>query len=404
MAALAADLDLEHVAGGGVCSRQDADLAERVEGEEMRADHHVDAFHDAGLDELARAARPELLGVLEDEADLAGQLVAPLVQRVQRREQHRRVAVVAARMHDAGVLGGELEAGLLLDRQRVDVGAQRERLPRPPGAERGDEARLRRPVELEPFHAAEQLEEERRGLVLLEAQLRVLMEVPPPRDRLRFQLRCDERAHSESSEKSAMAPTLSRTSASRPSRLAFSCSFSCITSTSSKKRWTVGASSVGGGDRRSEILTCKHRSRCVEPLTECLLGIVLETILRPLGYSALGKPRRSVVDLVYSSEHCGLGRREEPCAIRDAGDVGRGRPARGAGELDRHVEQPFEALFDELAHIRRQELVRDGDTALHCEAAEAYPSTPEAVRVARAGRPMAERERHRKRVDPVSRR
>ena len=243
VAALAADLDLEHVAGGGVRSRQDADLAERVEREEMRADHHVDAVHDAGLDELTRAARPELLGVLEDEPDLAVEFIAPLVQRVQRREQHRRVAVVAARVHDAGILGGELEAGLLLDRQRVDIRAQRQRLPRPPGTERGDEARLRRPVELEPFHAAEQLEEERRGLVLLEAQLRVLMEVPPPRDRLRFQLWCDERAHSESSEKSAMEPTLSRTSASRPSRFAFSCSFSCITSTSSKKRWTVGASS-----------------------------------------------------------------------------------------------------------------------------------------------------------------
>ncbi len=179
-------------------SRQDADLAERVEREEMRADHHVDAVHDAGLDELARAARPELLGVLEDEADLARQLVAPLVQRVQRREQHRRVAVVAAGVHDAGVLGGELEAGLLLDRQRVDVGAERERLPRPPGAHGRDEARLRRPVELEPFHAAEQLEEERRRLVLLEAQLGVSVQMPAPRDRLRLQLRGDEAAHRRS--------------------------------------------------------------------------------------------------------------------------------------------------------------------------------------------------------------
>ena len=116
VAALAADLDAEHVAGGGVRPRQDSDLAERIEREEMRADDHVDAFHDACLDELARAAWPELLRVLEDEADLAVQLVAALVERVQRREQHRRVAVVAARVHDAGVLRGELEPGLLLDR------------------------------------------------------------------------------------------------------------------------------------------------------------------------------------------------------------------------------------------------------------------------------------------------
>ena len=164
----------------------------------MRADDHVDAVHDAGFDELARAAGPELLGVLEDEADLAVQLLTALVQRVQRREQHRRVAVVAARVHDAGVLGGELEPGLLLDRQRVDVGAQRERLPRPARAHGRDEARLRRPVELDPLEAAEQLEEKRGRLVLGEAQLGVLVKMAPPRNRLRLELRRHEFAHKRS--------------------------------------------------------------------------------------------------------------------------------------------------------------------------------------------------------------
>ena len=164
----------------------------------MGADDEVDAVHNACLDELARAARPELLGVLEDEADLTAQLVAPLVQCVQRREQHRGVAVVAAGVHDAGVLGCKLEAGLLLDRERVDVGAQRERFPRPPGAHRRDEARLRRAVELDPLEATEQLEEERRRLVLLEAQLRVLMEMAPPRDRPCLEVRRHERSHGRS--------------------------------------------------------------------------------------------------------------------------------------------------------------------------------------------------------------
>ena len=145
-----------------------------------------------------RAAGPELLRVLEDEADLARQLVAALVKRVQRRQQHRRVAVVAARVHDAGVLGGELEACLLLDRQRVDVGAERKRLARPAGAHGRDEARLRRPLELEPVQAAEQLEEERRRLVLGEAQLRMRVQMAAPGDRLRFQLRRHEGAHGRS--------------------------------------------------------------------------------------------------------------------------------------------------------------------------------------------------------------
>ena len=45
--------------------------------------------------------------------------------------------------------------------------------------------------------------------------------------------------------------------------------------------------------------------------------------------------------------------------------------------------------------------MRDGDSALHRQAAEADGRPPQAVRVARAGRPVPERERHGERVDPV---
>ena len=126
------------------------------------------------------------------------QLVAALVEGVQRRQQHRRVAVVATRVHDAGVLGGELQTGFLLNRQRVDVGPERERLARPAGAHGRDEARLGRPLQLEPVEAAEQLEEERRRLVLLEAQLRMRVQMAAPGDRLGFQLRRHEGAHGRS--------------------------------------------------------------------------------------------------------------------------------------------------------------------------------------------------------------
>ena len=103
--------------------------------------------------------------------------------------------VVAARVHDAGSLGRELEAGLLLDRQRVDVRPERERRTGPAGAEVRDDARLRRPLELDALRAADQLEEERRRLVLLERQFGMCVQIPPPGDRLLFQLGGDERAH-----------------------------------------------------------------------------------------------------------------------------------------------------------------------------------------------------------------
>ena len=68
----------------------------------MRADHEVDAIHYSGAHELLGATGQLLLGVLKDEAHLAGELVAARRQHGDGAKQHGRVAVMAARVHDAG--------------------------------------------------------------------------------------------------------------------------------------------------------------------------------------------------------------------------------------------------------------------------------------------------------------
>ena len=57
-------------------------------------------------------------------------------------EQARRVRVVAAGVHRAVGLGGEIEPGGLADRQRVHIGAQRDGGAGAPADELGDEPRL----------------------------------------------------------------------------------------------------------------------------------------------------------------------------------------------------------------------------------------------------------------------
>ena len=78
------------------------------------------------LDHVPRAGMA-LLARLEHELDRAGQLVAVAMQEMHRLHQHRGVRIVAAGMHAAGDLAGEVEPGLLRHRQRVHVAAQEDR-------------------------------------------------------------------------------------------------------------------------------------------------------------------------------------------------------------------------------------------------------------------------------------
>ena len=90
----------------------------------VRAEHgfHRELLEQAVLHHLARAAAA-FFGRLEDQVDRAV-VVAVLREMLGGGEQHRRVAVVAARVHLAGARAAVREGVLLGDRQRVHVGAQ----------------------------------------------------------------------------------------------------------------------------------------------------------------------------------------------------------------------------------------------------------------------------------------
>jgi hypothetical protein len=100
----------------------------------VTADDRIDAVEHTRLDQLGRAARRNLLGVLEEKTDLASELRTHYNEQARRREQHRRVPVVPACVHDSSGTRGELDSAFLLERERIDVGAKRERRPRPPTA------------------------------------------------------------------------------------------------------------------------------------------------------------------------------------------------------------------------------------------------------------------------------
>src|SRR5919197_3828199 len=149
----------------------------------MAAVDEVDAAGPAGRHEIARAARRRLLGVLEDEADLAaGELMRAEDPRCA--EQHRGVAVVATGVHRAWVLRREVDAALLRDRERVDVRAQRDGRTRAAGGQAGEHAVLGRALDLQAIEALERPGDERGGLALLEARLGMAVQVPAPLDDL----------------------------------------------------------------------------------------------------------------------------------------------------------------------------------------------------------------------------
>jgi hypothetical protein len=67
-----------------------------------------------------------LLAGLEGEGDPPGQLATTVVQGVGGPDEHGDVGVVAAGVHGVVHLGGEVEPGVLVERQGVHVGAQQE--------------------------------------------------------------------------------------------------------------------------------------------------------------------------------------------------------------------------------------------------------------------------------------
>jgi hypothetical protein len=84
------------------------------------------AVEEPFLDHQARAV-VALLARLEHEDDPPGQLPTTRREHARGADQHRHVGVVAARVHGAIDLGGERQARLLPQRQRVHIRAQQDR-------------------------------------------------------------------------------------------------------------------------------------------------------------------------------------------------------------------------------------------------------------------------------------
>jgi hypothetical protein len=109
------------------------------------------------------------------------------------------MGVVAAGMHHAdrfAVPGrahgrGERQIELFGHRQRIHVGAQRDDRAGQPAAQKADHAGVRdAAAHLVEAEMAQMLGDDRRGAVLAVAELRVRMEIAPPRDHLRLERRC----------------------------------------------------------------------------------------------------------------------------------------------------------------------------------------------------------------------
>ena len=90
---------------------------------DMRAVNGVDALERAGVNHGERTYR-DFLSRLEQDTNLAFELRFRLEKNADRTEHHGHVRIVAARMHDALVLGSERHARVLGHGKRIDVGAK----------------------------------------------------------------------------------------------------------------------------------------------------------------------------------------------------------------------------------------------------------------------------------------
>ena len=158
----------------------------------MHAGDEVGSVEHSRLDDVAGPAGRYLLGVLEDEAHLSGQLVTMLEEQPSRAEQHRRVTVVPAGVHHTRARRDVGKDVLLENRQRVDVGAEHDDLARPGPVETGDDGGAGGTLDLQPAERPQRLLHESGRLVLLERELGMGVQMAPPSDRTRFEVVRDE--------------------------------------------------------------------------------------------------------------------------------------------------------------------------------------------------------------------
>ncbi len=166
-------------------------------GEDVQAEDDVDlrGIEDALLQHQLGSGRlvgqgHALLGGLEDEDDLAGEVPSHRHQRLRSVEQDGDVGVVAAGVHDSdglalpgcGCLAGERQVHLLGDGEGVHVGPQRHHGARPASLDHGDDAGLGHSGPRLETKGAESFGDELRCLDLVVPELWIPVQVAAPLD------------------------------------------------------------------------------------------------------------------------------------------------------------------------------------------------------------------------------
>ena len=125
-------------------SLRDADRTDLQEWRGVQAENRCNVLQRTCLDEHLRAAR-RLLCRLEEDAHAPRELRLMLLEQERRAKYRRDMEVVPAGVHPSSMLRAVRQIRLLLDRQGIDIGAQRnERLPLP---DLRDQSRLERQIQ-----------------------------------------------------------------------------------------------------------------------------------------------------------------------------------------------------------------------------------------------------------------
>jgi hypothetical protein len=184
MTAVPLEIDREPVAGRRERPLPQPHLTYVETGVAMQGVCRVDPEHSSLGDDVVGAARDGLLGRLEEEPHRGAggiEVVAQIAQGQRRPEKRGGVDVVAARVAYVRADRGEVEAGSLPDRQRVDVGPQGHAEARIGRAKVGDQTGARQPP-----HGygrlPQSVRQDRRGPLFLVAQFGMLVEVAPDVD------------------------------------------------------------------------------------------------------------------------------------------------------------------------------------------------------------------------------
>ena len=146
-------------------------------------EHRVHAVQRPGVDHSLRPAAA-LLVRLEQEHHAAAQRLTPVGEQLRRAQRRGDVHVVAAGVHHARGLGGEIRAGGLRQRQGVHVRAQRRRPAGQRAVQPRHHRRVQQPLGGDPPAVQARLDP-LRGPELTVPQLRVAVKVPPQRGDLR---------------------------------------------------------------------------------------------------------------------------------------------------------------------------------------------------------------------------